>query len=64
MSEYDIDGLAVRFIPWHSEYMDEDFIAVSIWKDGRELMHAGMTHVEPSLEAARQEVELHRELVG
>lgn len=54
---YEIGGYTVIFTPWHSEYMDEDFIAVSVMSDGREVLHAGMTHIEPSAESARKEVE-------
>lgn len=53
---YKVDDYEVVFHPWHSEYMDEDFVAVYVLKDGREVMHAGMTHIEPSEEAARNEV--------
>lgn len=59
MSErYEIDGFEVVFVPWHSEYMNEDFMAVYVLKDGREVMHAGMTHIEPTEEAARNNVVL------
>lgn len=58
MSEhYEIDGYEVVFTPWHSESMDEDFMSVSIRHDGHEVFHAGMTHLEPSEETARREVE-------
>lgn len=59
MSErYEVGGFEVAFVPWHSEYLDEDLVAIYIFEDGREVMHAGMTHVEPSEDAARKEVEL------
>lgn len=59
---YEIDGYEVVFVPWRSEYLDEDFIAVYILEDGREVMHAGMTHVEPSEQAARKQVRLMKAL--
>lgn len=61
---YEIDGYEVVFVPWHSEYLDEDFVAVYVLRDGREVMHAGMTHVEPTEQAAREEVGLVRALRG
>ena len=65
MSEYyEVDGYEVVFVPWRSEYLDEDFIAVYMLEDGREVMHAGMTHVEPSEQAARKQVELMKALRG
>lgn len=54
---YEVDGYEVVFVPWHSEYLDEDLVAVSILKDGHEVMHAGMTTLVPSEEQARKEVE-------
>lgn len=58
MSErYEVDGFEVVFVPWHSEYMNEDFTAVYVLEDGREVMHAGMTSIEPSEDNARKEVE-------
>lgn len=54
---YEVDGYEVVYRPWHSECMDEDFVAVSILKDGRELMHAGMAKLVPSEQQAREDVE-------
>ena len=54
---YEIDGLTVTFTPWYSEYMAENFVAISVTRDGREVYHAGMTHVVPSEEQAREVVE-------
>lgn len=61
---YEIDGYEVVFVPWHSEYLDEDFVAVYVLRDGMEVMHAGMTHVEPTEQAARKEVGLVKALRG
>lgn len=58
MSEhYEIDGFEVVFTPWHSEYLDEDFTAVSVLNGGREVFHSGMTKLVPSKEQAREIVE-------
>lgn len=54
---YEIDGLTVTFTPWHSDYQADDFVAISVTRDGREVYHAGMTHVVPSEEQAREFVE-------
>lgn len=54
---YEIDGLTVTFTPWHSDYLNENFIAVRITRDGREVYHAGMTKAVPSEEQAREVVE-------
>lgn len=54
---YEIDGFEVVFSPWHSDYVDEDFTAVSVLRDGRERFHAGMTKLVPSVEQARELVE-------
>lgn len=56
-NRYEIDGLMVCFTPWHSEALDEDFIAVSVRRDGMELFHSGMTKLVPSEEQARHVVE-------
>ena len=61
---YEIDGYEVVFAPWHSEYLNEDFVAVNVLRDGREVMHAGMTHVEPSEQAAREQIGLVKALGG
>lgn len=47
---YEVDGYEVVFTPWYSEYLGEDFVAVYVLKDGRELLHAGMTKLVPSEE--------------
>ena len=58
MSEhYEIDGLTVTFTPWHSDYQAEDFVAINVTREGRVVYHAGMTHVVPSEEQAREVVE-------
>lgn len=57
---YEIDGLTVCFTPWHSEALGEDFIAVSVRRDGVELLHSGMTKLEPSEQQARHVVEALR----
>ena len=58
MSEhYEIDDYDVVFAPWHSEYLAEDFMGVSVRRDGHEVFHAGMTKLEPSAEQAREVVE-------
>ena len=63
MSEhYEIYGYDVFFVRWHSEYLDEDFVAVSVAKDDREVFHSGMTHLEPSEEQARKLVECCRRI--
>lgn len=54
---YTVDGFEVVFTPWHSEYLAEDFIGVSIRRDGYEVYHAGMTRLVPSAEQAREIVE-------
>ena len=54
---YEIDGLTVTFTPGYSEYMAEDFVAISVTRDGREVYHVGMTKVVPSEEQAREVVE-------
>lgn len=54
---YEIDGFEVLFKPWYSEALEEDFIAVYVLRDGREVMHSGMTHLVPSEEQAREIVE-------
>lgn len=54
---YTVDGFEVVFTPWHSESLSEDFTAVYVLEDGREVMHAGMTNMEPSEDNARKEVE-------
>lgn len=54
---YEIDGLTVCFTPWHSEALDEDFVAVSVRRDGREVFHSGMTKLVPSEQQARYVVE-------
>lgn len=64
MSEYVIDSFTVVFAPWHSEYLDEDFVAVRVLECGREILHAGMTHTEPSEENARKQVNLVLSLRG
>lgn len=57
MSEhYEIDGFEVVFSPWRSEYLAEDFMGVSVRRDGREVFHAGMTKLIPSAEQAREVV--------
>ena len=61
---YEVDSYEVVFHPWYSEYMDEDFMAVYVLKDGREVLHAGMTHIEPTEENARKQVELLKALRG
>lgn len=53
---YEVDGYEVAFAPWHSNYLDEDFVAVAVYADGRELLQAGMTHAVPSEGTAREEV--------
>lgn len=55
---YEVDGFEVAFVPWYSEYLDENFVAVYVFKDGNMVMHAGMTHIEPSEDNARKEIEL------
>lgn len=55
---YEIDGFTVVFTPWHSEYLDEDFVAISVLDGGREVLHAGMTHANPSEYMAQKEVDL------
>lgn len=58
MSErYEVDGFEVVFTPWHSESLAEDFTAVSVRRDGREVFHSGMTKLKPSKEQAREVVE-------
>ena len=58
MSErYEIDGFEVVFTHWHSECLAEDFMGVSVRRDGREVYHAGMTKLAPSVEQAREIVE-------
>lgn len=54
---YEVDGFEVAFVPWHSEYLNESFVAVYVFEDGREVLHAGMTKIEPSEDNARKEVE-------
>lgn len=54
---YEIGGFEVVFTPWHSEYLNEDFMAVSVLNDGREVFHSGMTKLQPSEEQARNIVE-------
>ena len=61
---YEVDGFEIGFVPWHSEYLDEDLVAIYIFEDGREVMHAGMTYTEPSEDNARKEVELFLALRG
>lgn len=58
MSErYEVDGFEVVFTPWHSEFLAEDFMSVSVRLDGYEVFHAGMTKLMPSVEQARKVVE-------
>lgn len=58
MSEsYTVDGFEVVFTPWHSEYLAEDFMGVSVRRDGHEIFHAGMTKLAPSMEQAREIIE-------
>lgn len=58
MSErYEVDGFEVVFTPWHSEFLAEDFIGVSVRRDGYEVYHAGMTKLAPSMEQAREIIE-------
>lgn len=58
MSEsYTVDGFEVVFTPWHSEYLAEDFMSVSVRRDGHEIFHAGMTKLVPSVEQAYEIVE-------
>ena len=58
MSErYEVDGFEVVFTPWHSEFLAEDFIGVSVRHDGYEVYHAGMTKLAPSVEQAREIIE-------
>lgn len=58
MSEhYKVDGFEVVFSPWHSEYLAEDFVGVSVRRGEREVFHAGMTKLVPSAEQAREVVE-------
>lgn len=57
MESYVVDGLEVVFTPWHSEYLAEDFMGVSVRRDGHEVFHAGMTKLAPSVEQAREIVE-------
>lgn len=59
---YEVDGYEVVFTPWHSDYLEEDFVAVSVKKDGHEVFHAGMTHREPSELNAEHVVALVRAL--
>lgn len=59
---YEVGGYEVMFTPWYSDYLDEDFVAVSVRKDGHEVYHAGMTHREPSEPNAERVVELVRAL--
>ena len=54
---YTVDGFEVVFTPWHSEYLAEDFMGVSVRRDGYEVYHAGMTKLVPSVEQAREIVE-------
>lgn len=61
---YEIDGYEVVFVPWHSEYLDEDFAAVCVLRDGKEVMHAGMAHVEPTEQSAREGVGFVKALRG
>lgn len=58
MSEsYAVDGFEVVFTPWHSESLTEDFMGVSVRRDGYEVFHAGMSKLVPSEEQAREIVE-------
>lgn len=54
---YTVDGFEVVFTPWHSESLAEDFMGVSVRRDGYEVFHAGMTKLAPSVEQAREIVE-------
>lgn len=54
---YTVDGFEVVFTPWHSEFLAEDFMGVSIRRDGYEVYHIGMTKLVPSAEQAREIVE-------
>ena len=54
---YEIGGYEVVFTPWHSEYLAEDFMGVSVRRDGHEIFHAGMTKLAPSMEQAREIIE-------
>lgn len=54
---YTVDGFEVVFSPWHSEYLAEDFMGVSVRRDGYEVYHSGMTKLVPSVEQAREIVE-------
>ena len=53
--EYQIDGYEIWFHPWYSDYMEESFMAVSVF-DPRdvEIFHAGMTKMQPSEEKAKE----------
>lgn len=54
---YEVDGYEVAFVPWYSEFLEEDFVAVYVLKDGNEVLHSGMTKIEPSEKAARDVVD-------
>jgi hypothetical protein len=54
---YEVGCFEVVFVPWHSEYLAEDFMGVSIRRGGHEVFHAGMTKLVPSAEQAREIVE-------
>ena len=56
-SVYEVDGYEVAFVPWRSEFLEEDFVAVYVTKDGREVMHSGMTKLEPSDKTAQDVVD-------
>lgn len=54
---YTVDGFEVVFTPWNSEFLAEDFMGISVRRDGYEVFHAGMTKLVPSVEQAREVVD-------
>lgn len=54
---YTVDGFEVVFIPWYSESTAENFMGVSIQRNGHEIFYFGMTKLLPSVEQAREIVE-------
>ena len=63
-SEYAVGIYTVVFVPWHSEYLDEDFVAVNVLENGREIGHSGMTHIEPCEHMAETIIEHYRAILG
>ncbi len=49
-------GYACRLERWFSDYENEWFTGVTVFHEGREFFHSGLTSVEMTEEAARAEI--------